>query len=229
MTDRVKKRLLDLLAKDGHLDRKRGTTLKGSKAAGRPLERIIDEEPAVRLGQILVEAGWITPTDFLNALAAGLDMPPINLSRLNIHSSLTQYVPERIARTYRLVPVSKIGDRLSVAMADPLNLVALDDLSRLSSLEVIPLVAVATLDEQPVDVVLFEATILQGGAGRVDGQLVAGLVRHRALRRVAHANDTDLISQVPQTHKLPSSLELYRTWAPDAIFADLRDKPALRR
>ena len=57
-------------------------------------------------------------------------------------------------------------------------------------LEIVALAAVTGLDEQTVDIVLVEPAVLKGGPGRVNGQLVAGFVRHRALRGVADADNT---------------------------------------
>ncbi|MBI3318305.1 MAG: type II/IV secretion system protein [Candidatus Omnitrophica bacterium] len=93
------------------------------------------------LGALLVEEGLIEEPDLMSTLAKGLAIPPISLSKVRIDPSLAELVPERIARQHRLVPVSKMGARLSVAMSDPLNLLALDDLTTLTSLEVSPVIS----------------------------------------------------------------------------------------
>ncbi len=124
--------------------------LKSPRARGRNLEQILQEEGAFSIGKLLVEEGLITQQDLLAALAKGLEMPPINLSRYSVDPALAQFVPEHLARQYKMVPVSKIGNRLSVAMADPLNVLALDDITRLTSLEVSPLIA----DEKAIDEVI---------------------------------------------------------------------------
>lgn len=131
MSDLLRQRIVDLLKKNPRVDPEK-------------LSQMIlkfQQEGIVRLGEILIEEGLVSQPDWLATLAAGLELPPINLSRLKIDPALAELVPERIAHTYHVVPVSKIGNQLSVAMADPLNVLALDDIARLTSLEVSPIIA----------------------------------------------------------------------------------------
>ncbi|MBI4228057.1 MAG: Flp pilus assembly complex ATPase component TadA, partial [Candidatus Omnitrophica bacterium] len=102
------------------------------------------------VGALLVERGLITQQALVAALAEGLAIPPINLAKYTIDPSLAQLVPERIVRQYHIVPVSKIGRHLTVAMADPLNVLALDDVATLTSLETIPVIASGQAIEQAI-------------------------------------------------------------------------------
>ncbi len=130
MAESLRKKVIDLLVESHGIDRgKLEKILKSPKAR------------AQGLGTILIEEGLITQAELLNILAQGLAIPPMNLNRYRPDPSLADIVPEQTARQYRLVPVSKIGSRLSVAMVDPLNVLALDDLAMLTSLEISPILA----------------------------------------------------------------------------------------
>ncbi len=130
MAESLRQKIVELLVQTCRIDRaKLEKVLQSSKANGR------------NMGQVLVEEGLVSQQDLLAAMAKGLQLPPINLARYKIDPTLSQWVPERIARQYRVVPVSKLGSSLSVAMADPLNVLALDDLALATSLEISPVIA----------------------------------------------------------------------------------------
>ena len=126
----LRQRVVDLLVENCGIDRaKLEAKLQESQARGRSL------------GRLLVEGGLVPEKELLATLSKGLGFPPINLSRYQVDPALTELVPERIARQYQLVPVSRIGKNLSVAMTDPLNVLALDDLTLLTSYEINPVLA----------------------------------------------------------------------------------------
>ena len=126
----LRQKVLDLLVTSRGIDRsKLERALKLSKAGQQSMS------------QLLIEEGLINQQDLLATLAQGLQLPPMNLSRYAIDPSLMGLVPERITRQYRVLPVSKIGNQLTVAMADPLNILALDDLTTLTGLDIRPVIA----------------------------------------------------------------------------------------
>jgi len=81
-----------------------------------------------RLGELLIEIGAVSETDFAQTLANQLNLPFIELANRRIDRQATELFPKRFALKHLCVPVERDGDSLLVAMADPLNLVALDDL-----------------------------------------------------------------------------------------------------
>jgi type IV pilus assembly protein PilB len=93
------------------------------------------------LGKILVERGYVTEKDLLLILSQELSIPPINLAKYNIDKGLIELVPERLARQYNVIPISKLGNRLSIAMADPLDIFAADDIKTLTGCEIDPVLA----------------------------------------------------------------------------------------
>ncbi|HPU55865.1 MAG TPA: ATPase, T2SS/T4P/T4SS family [Verrucomicrobiota bacterium] len=70
-----------------------------------------------------------------------LNTPPINLSRINIPLETADLIPREVAQTHKVVPVSRLENKLFIAMADPLNVLALDDVRRITRLEVAPMIA----------------------------------------------------------------------------------------
>ena len=88
------------------------------------------------LHRILVERGLVKEEDLLAAVSEGLGIPPINLSRLKLDPTLKDLISRDLATEYEMVPVSCIGQTLTVAMADPLNVFALDTITTLTGLTI---------------------------------------------------------------------------------------------
>lgn len=100
-------------------------------------------EKGGNLSEILVSSGLVKENDLLMIFSQELNIPPINLAKYTIDKELISLVPEKFARLYRVIPVSKIGSRMTVAMADPLDIFALDDLKILTKYEIDPVIATA--------------------------------------------------------------------------------------
>lgn len=94
-----------------------------------------------RLGEILTDAGWVTEDDISEARSLQLDMPFVQLGDYLIEPQVLKSVPESLARAYRMVPISRSKERLALAMADPLDLEAIDAAHRASRCRIEPLVA----------------------------------------------------------------------------------------
>ena len=80
------------------------------------------------IGQVAVRMGMVTETQVTEALAEQWGMPVINLAETNIPPQVLELVPQTMAEIYKIMPVSLRNDVLTVAMADPQNVAALDDL-----------------------------------------------------------------------------------------------------
>ena len=93
-----------------------------------------------RLLKLLTDKQYVTEQDMVISMGRCLDVPPINLSKVRIPEEVSELVPKEMARQYKLVPVCKLGNKLFVAMADPLNVLALDDLRQRTKLEIIPMI-----------------------------------------------------------------------------------------
>jgi len=96
----------------------------------------VQKEKGGSLKNILVDLGFANEKDLMAALSQGLGIPPIALSRFRIDSGILKLIPRDVAKKYTIVPVSKVGNILTVATADPLNVFAIDDLKALTGLDI---------------------------------------------------------------------------------------------
>lgn len=86
------------------------------------------QSPGEIIGQVAIRMGLITDAQVTEALAEQWGMPVVNLAETNIAPKVLELVPEPMAQLYKIVPISIRDDVLTVAMADPQNVAALDDL-----------------------------------------------------------------------------------------------------
>ncbi|MFH1625799.1 MAG: ATPase, T2SS/T4P/T4SS family, partial [Pseudomonadota bacterium] len=102
------------------------------------LERTLEEQRNCggRLGQNLVKLGFLKETDLTSFLSAQYNVPSINLAEFEIDPEVIKLVPADIVQKYQLVPVNKVGSTLVVAMADPSNVFAIDDVKFLTGLNI---------------------------------------------------------------------------------------------
>jgi type IV pilus assembly protein PilB len=82
----------------------------------------------LKLGDHLLQAGYITEQQLIEILEFQLGIPHVSLIRYKLDPSLAGIVPEHIARRYSLIPLKKEGNKLTVAMVDPLDYYAIDEL-----------------------------------------------------------------------------------------------------
>ncbi|WP_258359262.1 GspE/PulE family protein [Moorella sulfitireducens] len=94
-----------------------------------------------RLGKVLVRLGFITEASILEVLEFQLGIPKVVLADYHLDPEVVRLVPEGLARRYQAIPIRLDGNRLLVAMADPLNLLALDDLRLATGKEIMPAIA----------------------------------------------------------------------------------------
>jgi len=101
-----------------------------------------------RLGDILIAMGRITPENLVDALSERLGIPKIGIDGLIADPEVVNIIPLRIAKKHRVVALFKIQDRLTVAMADPLDMVAIDEIRYQTGLTVNRVIATPTeIDE----------------------------------------------------------------------------------
>jgi type IV pilus assembly protein PilB len=100
----------------------------------------IQKKQGGRLLKILTDRNYVTEQDMVISMGRCLDTPPINLSRVRVPEEILDLVPKDMARAYKLAPICRLGNKLFVAMADPLNVLALDDLRQRTKLEIVPMI-----------------------------------------------------------------------------------------
>ena len=101
----------------------------------------VQQQTGERLGKTLVRLGYVTEEEILDVLQFQLGIPQADLSSMVLNPVLIESVPESVVRRHKVIPVKKEENRLVVAMADPLNVVALDDLRLATGFEIEPALA----------------------------------------------------------------------------------------
>jgi type IV pilus assembly protein PilB len=90
----------------------------------------------ISLDKALLEKGLINEKDLLMLLVRELNIPFINLSKYKIDPSLKEIIPERIARLYKIVPLSSLERTMTIALSDPLNVFVMDDLKNFTGKDI---------------------------------------------------------------------------------------------
>lgn len=97
---------------------------------------IIQKERGGLIGEILVELKFAKEEDIAQALTAQYGFPFLPLANYDINPDIVNIVPVRVARQYLLMPIDKIGNNLTIAMSNPLNIQAVEDIELLSGCNV---------------------------------------------------------------------------------------------
>jgi type IV pilus assembly protein PilB len=107
------------------------------------VEALLEEQKrgGTRLVKLIVEKSYVSEQDLTVSMGRVLNVPSVNLGRLTIPAEISDLLPRDAAHNYKVVPISRLENKLFLAMADPLNVLALDDVKRLTRLEIAPLIA----------------------------------------------------------------------------------------
>ena len=101
----------------------------------------IQKKEGGRLLKILTDKQFVTDQDMSFSMGRCLNTPPINVTKLRVPEDIMALVPRDMAKANKLVPIAHLNGKLFVAMADPTNVLAIDDLKRRVSLEIVPMIA----------------------------------------------------------------------------------------
>src|SRR5215469_6319602 len=123
-------RIADALVEDGLLT---------TKQIGELLEE--QKKDGARLVKLIVDKAYVSEQDLAVSMGRVLNVAPINLARINILPEIIEMIPRDAAHTHKVVPISRLENKLFIAMADPLNVLAIDDVRRITKLEVATLIA----------------------------------------------------------------------------------------
>ncbi len=103
----------------------------------------IQEGTNKKLGEVLVGEKYVTQDDIVEVLEYQLGFPRIDLNKYEINQSVVTLLPENIARKYKAIPIDKKGNKLIIAMVDPLNFFAVDDIKLATKMELESVIATA--------------------------------------------------------------------------------------
>ncbi|HZT23543.1 MAG TPA: ATPase, T2SS/T4P/T4SS family [Verrucomicrobiae bacterium] len=123
-------RIADALVEDGLL-------------SASQVEELLEEQKkeGTRLVKLIMDKAYVSDQDLAVSMGRVLNVPPINLARVSIPDDVADLLPRETALNHKVIPVSRLENKLFLAMADPLNVLALDDVKRITKLEIAPLIA----------------------------------------------------------------------------------------
>src|SRR6478672_797778 len=123
-------RIADALVEDGLL-------------SARQIEELLQQQKkeGTRLLKLVLEKAYVSEQDMAVSMGRVLNTPPINLARIAIPLEIADLLPRELAHSHKVVPVSRLENKLYLAMADPLNVLAIDDVRRITKLEISAMIA----------------------------------------------------------------------------------------
>ncbi|HEY8022501.1 MAG TPA: type IV-A pilus assembly ATPase PilB [Thermoanaerobaculia bacterium] len=136
---------------EGVTARKQGPTaakfgellVKGGKISQAQLQEALalQKDQGGRLGSNLVKLGFLTDRQLVESLSQHFRVPSVDLQGMDVEESVIKIIPADIARKYTILPVNKAGATVTVAMIDPTNVFAMDDVKFMTGYKVEPVVA----------------------------------------------------------------------------------------
>ncbi|HHX87829.1 MAG TPA: Flp pilus assembly complex ATPase component TadA, partial [Firmicutes bacterium] len=134
--------------------RRIGELLIDSKAITREqlFEALEEQKANYRpTGQILISKGFITEEKLAQTLEEQLGILQVNLYNYNIDPEVATSIPTHMAQRYQVIPIHRQGKKVILAMADPMNIIALDDVAMYTGAEVEPVIALPSAVEHAIN------------------------------------------------------------------------------
>ena len=103
----------------------------------------VQKEKGGRLSDIIVTLNFIKENELISTIGSELGLPLVDLKRFKIDPEIVRAVPIETARHYQVIPLSKMGDTITLAMADPLNIFAIDHIETLTGYKINPIISSA--------------------------------------------------------------------------------------
>jgi type IV pilus assembly protein PilB len=101
----------------------------------------LQKEAHLRLASALVKLNFLSDEDVTNFLSRQYGVPAINLSYFEIDPAVVKLIPYETAKRYQILPLSRVGASLTIAMVDPTNVFAMDDIKFMTGFNIEPVVA----------------------------------------------------------------------------------------
>jgi type IV pilus assembly protein PilB len=112
---------------------------------------VLQKEQGGRLGTNLVKLGYLTEKELVDSLAQHFKVPSVDLNGMEIDEAVIKIIPDNIARKYTILPVTKSGATVTMAMIDPTNQFAMDDVRFMTGYKIEPVVASETAIRASID------------------------------------------------------------------------------
>jgi len=124
-TESFKNRIIKALIDSGKVDKKK-------------IKRFLSENNEDDAGMVesLTKNGLVLEKDILSILSKELEIPPINLTHVTLDKEVISSIPEKLMRRHTVVPLSRLGDDLTLVVADPTAIVAIDDIKTITKCDI---------------------------------------------------------------------------------------------
>src|SRR5438445_7766957 len=172
------------------------------------------KQNGARLGSVLVKLGMVSEEDVTNFLSRQYGVPAINLSFFEIDPQVTKLIPYETARRYQILPLSRAGASLTIAMVDPTNVFAMDDIKFMTGFNIEPVVA-------------SESAILEGIEKAYGGGKEEDL--EQVMQSMSEMDDADVELQAEQAEIGLADLEKAADEAPIVKLVNLILTDAVKR
>jgi type IV pilus assembly protein PilB len=152
-----------------------------------------------KLGSCLTKMGFITDDDITGVLSRQYGVPSINLKFYEIDPNVIKLIPQDTALRYQVIPLSRVGSVLTIAMTDPTNVFAMDDIKFMTGFNVEPVVASESAIGEAI-------TRFYGGAGSDSEELskmMKDLVEDEELELAAEEAEMDAASLEKAAEEAP--------------------------
>ena len=117
--------------------------LKAELISNDQLHQALQEQKRTgeRLGSLLVKMGFLAEDEILSCLSKQFGVPAIDLETFQIELSVLETIPVKTAKKYTVIPISRVGGTLTLAMADPSDIFAIEDIKFMTNFNIEPVVA----------------------------------------------------------------------------------------
>jgi type IV pilus assembly protein PilB len=194
------------------------------------------KETNERLGKILVNMGYVKEAAILRILEAKLGIPIVRIARHELDIDIVNLIPEHLAQKYKVIPIEKDGDRIVLAMADPLNVLAIDDVRITTGCDIEPAIASESEIENAINSYYGKDSIEKIVGNLPDDMAVeldqSGLKHLREIieeapivRLVNSLITQAVVSRVSDIHVEPREKELKIRCRVDGVLTDINSFP----
>src|SRR4051812_45680962 len=143
--------------------------LKEKRITPEQLQQALNHQKASggKLGYNLVKMGFVKDEEITALLSKQYGVPSINLAQFEIDPAVIKLIPSETANKYQIVPLSRAGATLTIAMTDPTNVFAMDDIKFMTGYNVEPVVASETAVTDAISKYYSSSAAKNGGGGGV--------------------------------------------------------------
>ncbi|CAN0088229.1 unnamed protein product, partial [Phaeothamnion confervicola] len=99
------------------------------------------ERSGESLQKVLISLGFVSEKDVVEAMGRQMGVRFVDLAEVHIDTELARSIPEHLAQRYKVIPVAQNDNRLTLAMVDPLNVIAIDDIRLITGFDIEPVIA----------------------------------------------------------------------------------------